>query len=207
MSDPKERLEELRALINAEPPERGISQGEIAELESLAAHIEPDDVELLQWAGVPERAVVQNVNDPSLFWSNTTGWGSRAGADEFDVREQRALNLPDEGEWANADDYDRDAVDLFTQAMQDVERPDTPDEDEAALREGEAQWPDWREDQEAEAVNDEMATEFLLNHAASNHDVDEYDAIASSVGIGDEEYEPTEWLEGVHEQAVREVEA
>lgn len=45
-----ERLEYLRQEIRAER----ISYGEIAELESLAAFIEPGDVELLQWAGVPE---------------------------------------------------------------------------------------------------------------------------------------------------------
>ncbi len=46
----KERLEYLRGEIRAER----ISYGEIAELQSLADHIEPGDVELLQWAGVPE---------------------------------------------------------------------------------------------------------------------------------------------------------
>lgn len=44
------RLEYLRAEIRAER----ISYGEIAELADLAEHIEPGDVELLQWAGVPE---------------------------------------------------------------------------------------------------------------------------------------------------------
>lgn len=44
------RLEELRAAIHAE----SISYGEIAELQSLAEYIEPGDVELLEWAGVPE---------------------------------------------------------------------------------------------------------------------------------------------------------
>lgn len=44
------RLEYLRGEIRAER----ISYGEIAELQSLAQHIEPGDVELLQWAGVPE---------------------------------------------------------------------------------------------------------------------------------------------------------
>ena len=48
----KARLEYLRGEIEAER----ISYGEIAELESLAAYIEPDDVQLLEWAGVPERA-------------------------------------------------------------------------------------------------------------------------------------------------------
>jgi hypothetical protein len=46
----KNRLEYLRGEIEAER----ISLGEIIELESLAAHIEPGDVVLLQWAGVPE---------------------------------------------------------------------------------------------------------------------------------------------------------
>jgi len=46
----KARLEYLRAEIDAER----ISYGEIVELQSLAEHIEPDDVQLLEWAGVPE---------------------------------------------------------------------------------------------------------------------------------------------------------
>lgn len=45
-----QRLEYLRAEIRAER----ISYAEIAELESLAEYITADDVELLQWAGVPE---------------------------------------------------------------------------------------------------------------------------------------------------------
>ena len=47
----KKRLEYLRGKIQAER----ISYGEIAELQSLAEHIEPDDVLLLEWAGVPEK--------------------------------------------------------------------------------------------------------------------------------------------------------
>jgi len=46
----KSRLEYLRKEIRNE----SISYGEIAELESLVEHIDPGDVELLQWAGVPE---------------------------------------------------------------------------------------------------------------------------------------------------------
>jgi hypothetical protein len=46
----QERLEYLRGEIKAER----ISMGEIAELQSLAEHIEPGDVLLLEWAGVPE---------------------------------------------------------------------------------------------------------------------------------------------------------
>jgi hypothetical protein len=47
----KERLEELRTELRAER----ISYGELAELQSLAEHIEEDDVELLEAAGVPEK--------------------------------------------------------------------------------------------------------------------------------------------------------
>lgn len=47
----KLRLEYLRSQIKAEC----ISQSEIAELQSLAKYIDPSDVELLEWAGVPEK--------------------------------------------------------------------------------------------------------------------------------------------------------
>lgn len=46
----KQRLEYLRGELRAER----ISYGELAELQSLAGHIEPGDVELLEAAGVPE---------------------------------------------------------------------------------------------------------------------------------------------------------
>ena len=46
----KERLEYLRREIRAER----ISYAEIAELQSLSQYIAPGDVELLEWAGVPE---------------------------------------------------------------------------------------------------------------------------------------------------------
>ena len=46
----KERLEYLRQELRAER----ISYGELAELQSLAQHIEPGDTELLEAAGVPE---------------------------------------------------------------------------------------------------------------------------------------------------------
>lgn len=45
-----ERLEYLRGQIEAE----SISYEEIAELQGLAEFIEPGDVQLLEWAGVPE---------------------------------------------------------------------------------------------------------------------------------------------------------
>jgi len=47
----KNRLEYLRKEIKAER----ISQGEIAELQSLVEYIEPGDNLLLEWSGVPER--------------------------------------------------------------------------------------------------------------------------------------------------------
>jgi hypothetical protein len=50
MSKIKERLEYLRGEIKAER----ISYGEIAELQSLAGHIDPSDTQLLEWAGVSE---------------------------------------------------------------------------------------------------------------------------------------------------------
>jgi len=46
------RLDYLREQIRNE----NISYGEIAELQDLAGTIDPSDVELLQWAGIPEQA-------------------------------------------------------------------------------------------------------------------------------------------------------
>ena len=50
--DVKGRLEYLRGELRAER----ISYGELAELQGLAEHIDPTDVELLEAAGVPEAA-------------------------------------------------------------------------------------------------------------------------------------------------------
>lgn len=50
MSTIPERLEYLRGELRAER----ISYGELFELQQLAEHIEPGDVELLEAAGVPE---------------------------------------------------------------------------------------------------------------------------------------------------------
>jgi hypothetical protein len=44
------RLEHLRGILRAE----SISYGELVELQGLAEHIQPGDVELLEAAGVPE---------------------------------------------------------------------------------------------------------------------------------------------------------
>lgn len=49
-NDAKSRLEYLRGELRGER----ISYGELAELQGLAEYIEPGDVELLEWAGVPE---------------------------------------------------------------------------------------------------------------------------------------------------------
>lgn len=46
----KQRLEYLREQIKRE----NISYEEISELQSLKEHIEKGDVQLLEWAGVPE---------------------------------------------------------------------------------------------------------------------------------------------------------
>lgn len=46
----QQRLEYLREEVRAER----ISYGEIVELQDLAEYIQPEDVELLQWAGVEE---------------------------------------------------------------------------------------------------------------------------------------------------------
>lgn len=56
-----ERLEYLRGEIQAER----ISYGEIAELQGLAHAIHPSDVELLEWAGVPE---FDNADDRYGAW-------------------------------------------------------------------------------------------------------------------------------------------
>jgi len=49
-AEAKQRLEELRKEIQAER----ISTGELLELQSLIPYIDKGDVELLEWAGVPE---------------------------------------------------------------------------------------------------------------------------------------------------------
>lgn len=56
----QDRLEYLRGEIEAER----ISYGEVFELQSLAEHIDPEDVLLLEWAGVPE--FPNDKNNPTL---------------------------------------------------------------------------------------------------------------------------------------------
>lgn len=61
MTEIQERLEYLRSQINAEC----ISYGEIAELQGYAedGHIDSGDVQLLEWAGVPEFADSTPIKD------------------------------------------------------------------------------------------------------------------------------------------------
>lgn len=56
----RSRLEYLRGEIQAER----ISYGEIAELQSLAKYIDKGDVELLEWAGVPEFGKIKTNKTP-----------------------------------------------------------------------------------------------------------------------------------------------
>jgi hypothetical protein len=46
----KQRLEQLRKIIRA----GNLSYGELAKLQDLSEYIDKGDVELLEWAGVPE---------------------------------------------------------------------------------------------------------------------------------------------------------
>ena len=59
-TDAARRLEALRAAIRAE----SISYGEIAELQSLAPWIGPGDVELAEWAAIPEAVFRAHSDDP-----------------------------------------------------------------------------------------------------------------------------------------------
>ena len=58
----KNRLEEIRIEIRAER----ISQGEICELQSLVEHIDKNDVELLEWAGVEEFPTEYTLGDDTI---------------------------------------------------------------------------------------------------------------------------------------------
>jgi hypothetical protein len=64
----QDRLEYLRGELRAER----ISWGELAELQGLAEHIQPGDVELLEAAGVPEHDTAPHEGDTGRmdhgFW-------------------------------------------------------------------------------------------------------------------------------------------
>jgi hypothetical protein len=71
------RLEELRAAIRAE----SISYGEIAELQGLAEHVTRGDVELAEWAGIPEPAfhTADQIQDSELRAAYLRGAMEQAG--------------------------------------------------------------------------------------------------------------------------------
>ncbi len=59
----KKRLEEIKESIKNE----NISYSEIAELQNLAEHIENYDVELLEWAGIPELILDKEIQKAYSF--------------------------------------------------------------------------------------------------------------------------------------------
>jgi len=79
----KDRLEYLRKCIEAE----SISYGEIFELQDLAEYIEEGDVQLLQWAGVPESLELAE-NTPSPWAAGGEGPGEEDGpwAEDWEER-------------------------------------------------------------------------------------------------------------------------
>lgn len=91
MSTVKERLEELRTVLRNEC----ISYGELAELQSLAGAIDPDDVELLEPAGVSE--------DRVRLWG-ISEYGTMTVRRPFYVSQEELDNLTNElwHEWWNA---------------------------------------------------------------------------------------------------------
>jgi hypothetical protein len=43
--------------------------------------------------------VIQNINEPELFWNNNYGWTDLELAQEFTEQDRLRLNLPFGGEW------------------------------------------------------------------------------------------------------------
>jgi hypothetical protein len=80
----QQRLEYLRGELQAER----ISQGELIELQGLAEHIEPGDVELLEAAGIPEfeEPPIEVYDDGDL---NEVEQGRRDRADFYRNRDYR----------------------------------------------------------------------------------------------------------------------
>jgi hypothetical protein len=87
----KDRLEHLRSQLKAEC----ISYEELAELQELATHIDPSDVELLEAAGVPENkatvyqalkdAEIEMFNRESDLFVNDTPEARQIIADHSDI--------------------------------------------------------------------------------------------------------------------------
>lgn len=94
-TDVRARLEYLRSQIQAEC----ISYGEIAELEGLAEHIESGDVELLEWAGVPEfppRQLIIDLNESDAVPGVIDIDGDKielTAADAHDLNELSAITV------------------------------------------------------------------------------------------------------------------
>lgn len=92
MSAVRERLEELRAAIRAE----SISQDEVAELQGLADHIEPGDVELAEWAGIPEQEFALRGTDcRGLIEAHCKSEGLSIMADVFGIIMDRGEATPE----------------------------------------------------------------------------------------------------------------
>lgn len=83
----KKRLEYLRKELRAER----ISYGELAELQSLAPHIDPSDIELREAAGMPE--------NPDTYIANDTGRTPSQSEELIKelVKELRLLNVNADG--------------------------------------------------------------------------------------------------------------
>lgn len=107
MEDAKEiknRLEYLRQQLRGEC----ISYGELHELQSLAEHIEKDDVELLEAAGVPEDGGIWKCTDP-----DTNQWGRRTGEKVYQFKQD--VKYPDgvvitEEDTIDLNDYTREEI-------------------------------------------------------------------------------------------------
>ena len=100
MSEHAARLEELRAELRAER----ISYGELVELQSLAEHIQPGDVELLEAAGVPEHAPepptgrdLREMYDDGAQGRADVDMGELLGAILADVQDSYRLAMQDAG--------------------------------------------------------------------------------------------------------------
>lgn len=109
-----ERLEELREVLRSEH----MSYGELAELQGLADHIDPDDVELLEAAGVPEHA------DDDSTWANGFGvWHVRVSRDTTGPLAVARRALRDEL-LARENDVAR-SVWMHPERVPDLDTPDT----------------------------------------------------------------------------------
>jgi hypothetical protein len=80
----KNRLEELRIELRDE----SISYEELSELQSLSAHISPDDVELLEAAGVPEGEAAWVCTDPDM-----NQWGRKIEERTYEFKQY--MGYPD----------------------------------------------------------------------------------------------------------------